>query len=127
MNITFAFVVDFLIESYLRHQGVSFVDRFDANSYLYITKAMDYFDLAANYQGHLAAAFADSEEINFGLVSFSDDWLFPSSESKKIVKALSHKVRRVSFVEIESKRGHDSFLIKNQQLSDLIRGFLKQK
>ena len=95
---------------YLRHQGVSFVDRFDANSYLYMTRAMDYFDLAANYGGVLAEAFRGAR-TRFCLVSFTSDWLFPTPENKRIAHALNAAGANVSFVEIKTDRGHDAFLL----------------
>jgi homoserine O-acetyltransferase/O-succinyltransferase len=120
---TFGFDADFQVESYLRHQGITFVDRFDANSYLYITRAMDYFDLAANHQGSLAAVFKDSV-TRFCLVSFTSDWLFPTPESKSIVKALNSVAAKVSFVEITSDKGHDAFLLEEPEFYQTIQGFL---
>jgi homoserine O-acetyltransferase len=121
--LSFGFDADFQIESYLRHQGMSFVDRFDANSYLYITRAMDYFDLAADYGGVLAEAFRGTK-TRFCLVSFTSDWLFPTSENKRIAHALNAAAANVSFVEIESDRGHDAFLLDEPELFDSMRGFL---
>ena len=121
--LSFGFDADFQIESYLRHQGLTFVDRFDANSYLYITRAMDYFDLAADYGGVLAEAFRGSK-TRFCLVSFTSDWLFPTVENKRIAHALNAAGANVSFVEIESDRGHDAFLLDEPELFDTIRGFL---
>ena len=121
--LSFGFDADFQIESYLRHQGMTFVDRFDANSYLYITRAMDYFDLAADYGGVLAEAFRGAK-TRFCLVSFTSDWLFPTSENKRIAHALNAAGGNVSFVEIESDRGHDAFLLEEPELFDTIRGFL---
>ena len=111
------------MESYLRHQGLSFVDRFDANSYLYITRAMDYFDLAAEHGGVLANAFTGTK-TRFCLVSFTSDWLFPTEESREIVHALNAVAANVSFVEIETDNGHDAFLLDEPELFDTIRGFL---
>ncbi|MGH6792903.1 MAG: homoserine O-acetyltransferase, partial [Methyloceanibacter sp.] len=111
------------VESYLRHQGLSFVDRFDANSYLYITRAMDYFDLAADHGGVLANAFAGTR-TRFCLVSFTSDWLFPTEESREIVHALNAVAANVSFVELKTDNGHDSFLLHEPELFDTIRGFL---
>jgi homoserine O-acetyltransferase len=122
-KVTFGFDADFQVESYLRHQGLSFVDRFDANSYLYITRAMDYFDLAADHGGVLANAFAGTK-TRFCLVSFTSDWLFPTEESRKIVHALNAVAANVSFVEIKSNKGHDAFLLHEPELFDTIRGFL---
>ena len=121
--LSFGFDADFQIESYLRHQGMTFVDRFDANSYLYITRAMDYFDLAADYGGVLAEAFRGTK-TRFCLVSFTSDWLFPTSENKRIAHALNAAGANVSFVEIASDRGHDAFLLEEPELFDTIRGFL---
>ncbi len=121
--VSFGFDADFQIESYLRHQGLTFVDRFDANSYLYITRAMDYFDIAADYDDVLAEAFRGTK-TRFCLVSFTSDWLFPTSENKRIAHALNAAGANVSFVEIESDRGHDSFLLDEPELFDTIRGFL---
>jgi len=121
--LTFGFDADFQIESYLRHQGVSFVERFDANSYLYLTRAMDYFDLAADHGGRLADAFAGTR-TRFCLVSFTSDWLFPTGESRAIVHALNAAAASVSFVEIETDRGHDAFLLDEPELFAAIGGFL---
>ena len=121
--LSFGFDADFQIESYLRHQGMTFVDRFDANSYLYITRAMDYFDLAADYGGKLAEAFRGAK-TRFCLISFTSDWLFPTSENKRIAHALNAAGANVSFVEIESDRGHDAFLLDEPELFDTISGFL---
>lgn len=123
-KITFGFEADFQIESYLRHQGMTFVDRFDANSYLYLTRAMDYFDLAADHGGQLARAFA-STRTRFCLVSFTSDWLFPTEESRSVVHALNAAGASVSFVEIETDRGHDAFLLDEPELFAAIRGFLE--
>jgi homoserine O-acetyltransferase len=109
-SLTFGFDADFQVESYLRHQGLSFTERFDANSYLYITRAMDYFDLAADHGGLLAQAFAGTR-VHFCVISFSSDWLFPTSESRAVVKALNSVAANVSFVEVESDKGHDAFLL----------------
>ncbi len=121
--VSFGFGADFQIESYLRHQGSSFVDRFDANSYLYITRAMDYFDLAADYGGVLAEAFR-ATKARFCIVSFTSDWLFPPSENKRIAHALNAAAANVSFVEIASDRGHDSFLLDEPEMFATVRGFL---
>ncbi|HVO03813.1 MAG TPA: hypothetical protein VMT54_16550, partial [Candidatus Cybelea sp.] len=115
---------DFQVESYLRHQGSIFVDRFDANSYLYITRAMDYFDLAAEHGGLLSNAFKDTK-TRFCLISFTSDWLFPTSESREIVHALNACAANVSFVEIESDKGHDAFLLEEPELFAVMRGFLE--
>jgi homoserine O-acetyltransferase len=122
-NPTFSFDADFEVESYLRHQGSSFVERFDANSYLYLTRAMDYFDLAADYGGVLANAFKGSE-TRFCVVSFTSDWLFPTSDSRAIVHALNAGGARVSFAEIATDKGHDAFLLDEPELLAIVRGFL---
>jgi homoserine O-acetyltransferase len=121
---TFSFDADFQIESYLRHQGSTFVERFDANSYLYLTRAMDYFDLAADYDGILAKAFQGSR-TRFCLVSFTSDWLFPTSASRAIVHALNASGASVSFVEIETDKGHDAFLLDLPELFVTTAGFLE--
>jgi len=113
----------FEVESYLQHQGSSFVHRFDANSYLAITRAMDYFDLAAEHNGDLASAFAGTK-TRFCLVSFSSDWLFPTSESRALVRALNRAAANVSFVEIETDKGHDAFLLDEPDLARALSGFL---
>ena len=121
---TFGFDADFQVESYLRHQGLSFTDRFDANSYLYITRAMDYFDLAEEHGGHLANAFRGAA-TRFCLVSFDTDWLYPTSESRNIVHALNASGAPVSFVELSAPFGHDSFLLDVPDLNRVVDGFLK--
>lgn len=122
-NITFGFDADFQVESYLRHQGLSFVDRFDANSYLYVTRAMDYFDLAADHGGVLSRAFTGTR-TRFCVVSFTSDWLFPTRESRMVVHALNAAAANVSFVEIDTDRGHDSFLLDEPEMFRTVRGFL---
>ncbi|SHM91687.1 homoserine O-acetyltransferase MetX [Roseibium suaedae] len=122
-TLTFGFDADFQIESYLRHQGMTFVDRFDANSYLYVTRAMDYFDLAGQFGGTLANAFKNSS-TRFCIMSFTSDWLFPTSESRAVVKALNAAAANVSFVEIDCDRGHDSFLLDVPEMFSTIRGFI---
>jgi homoserine O-acetyltransferase len=120
---TFSFDADFQVESYLRHQGSTFVDRFDPNSYLYITRAMDYFDMAAEHGGTLANAFRGTR-TRFCVVSFTSDWLYPTRESKEIVQALNAVAANVSFVEIESDKGHDAFLLDEPVLFRTMTGFL---
>src|SRR6201999_3591724 len=110
-GLSWGFDADFQVESYLRHQGASFVDRFDANSYLYITRAMDYFDLAEAHGGVLAHAFTKARQVRFCVLSFTSDWLYPTTESRIIVKALNAAGARVSFLEVVSDKGHDSFLL----------------
>ena len=120
---TFSFSADFQVESYLRHQGSTFVDRFDANSYLYITRAMDYFDIATDNDGMLAKAF-EGTRTRFCVISFTSDWLYPTRESREIVQALNAVAANVSFVEIESDKGHDAFLLDEPELFATVRGFL---
>jgi homoserine O-acetyltransferase/O-succinyltransferase len=120
---TFSFDADFQVESYLRHQGSIFVERFDANSYLFMTRAMDYFDLAADYGGSLARAFKDAK-TRFCVVSFTSDWLFPTADSRAIVHALNAGGASVSFVEIETDKGHDAFLLDEPDLIATTRGFI---
>ncbi|MSP42113.1 MAG: homoserine O-acetyltransferase [Alphaproteobacteria bacterium] len=122
-KIGFGFDADFQVESYLRHQGSAFVDRFDANSYLYLTRAMDYFDLTAEYGDVLADAFRGTQ-TRFCLISFTSDWLFPTSESRDIVQALNASAANVSFVEIETQKGHDAFLLEEPELFATLTGFL---
>ncbi|MFN0264899.1 homoserine O-acetyltransferase [Tepidamorphus sp. 3E244] len=121
--LTYGFDADFQVESYLRHQGMTFVERFDANSYLYLTRAMDYFDLAADHGGVLANAFAGTN-TRFCMVSFTSDWLFPTEGNRTVVHALNAAGARVSFVEIETDRGHDAFLLDEPQLMTALRGFI---
>lgn len=122
---SFGFDADFQVESYLRHQGISFTDRFDANSYLYITRAMDYFDLAEEHGGRLADAFAEASDTRFCLVSFDTDWLYPTAESRHVVHALNAVAAPVSFVELSAPYGHDSFLLDVPALDRVIKGFLE--
>ena len=122
---TFGFDADFQVESYLRHQGLSFTDRFDANSYLYITRAMDYFDLAEEHGGKLAEAFAGAK-ARFCLISFDTDWLYPTTESRIIAHALNAAGAPVSFVELSAPFGHDSFLLDVPAQDRVIAGFLNQ-
>ena len=120
---TFSFDADFQVESYLRYQGASFVERFDANSYLYVTRAMDYFDIAADHGGSLARAFLNTK-TRFCVISFTSDWLFPTSDSRAVVHALNAGGASVSFVEIESDKGHDAFLLDEPELIATARGFI---
>ena len=121
--VAWGFDADFQVESYLRHQGSTFVDRFDANSYLYITRAMDYFDLKTKFGDVLANAFRGTK-TRFCVVSFTSDWLYPTRESREIVQALNAVAANVSFVEIESDKGHDAFLLEEPTFFATIRGFL---
>jgi homoserine O-acetyltransferase len=122
-NLKFSFDADFQIESYLRHQGSVFVDRFDANSYLYITRAMDYFDLTKQFDGNLASAF-EKTKTKFCVISFSSDWLYPTRENKEIVIALNACGANVGFVEINSDKGHDSFLLDVPEFLKTLNEFL---
>tara|TARA_B100000676_G_scaffold53834_1_gene52992 strand:+ start:5412 stop:6527 length:1116 start_codon:yes stop_codon:yes gene_type:complete len=121
--LSWGFDADFQVESYLRHQGSSFVDRFDANSYLYITRAMDYFDLANQFDGNLSQAFKNTK-CKFLIISFTSDWLFPTSESLTIVEALNKTAANVSFIEVVSDKGHDSFLLKVDEFHNILNGFI---
>ena len=123
--ISFGFDADFQIESYLRHQGRSFVERFDANSYLYLTRAMDYFDHSETYRKTLEFINNQNDKINYLIVSFTSDWLFPTRENKEIVETLNSLSRNVSFLEIETDKGHDSFLLDEPDLDTAMRGFLE--
>jgi len=120
---SFGFDADFQVESYLRYQGSGFTQRFDANSYLYITRAMDYFDLAEEHGGLLAEAFAGSP-ARFCLVSFDSDWLYPTAESRHVVHALNAAGAAVSFVELSAPHGHDSFLLEHAALDRVVQGFI---
>ena len=122
-SFSYAFDIDFQIESYLKHQGTSFVERFDANSYLYITKAMDYFDLS-NRKGGLSNLFKRNKS-RFCFFSFSSDWLFPTSETKTIIRSLNSSDANVSFVEIKTDNGHDAFLLNEPEFHKILDGFLK--
>jgi homoserine O-acetyltransferase len=121
--VTYGFDADFQVESYLRHQGIAFVDRFDANSYLYITRACDYFDLAAEHGGVLANAFRDTK-TRFCVISFTSDWLYPTAENRAIVHALNAAGANVSFVEIATDKGHDAFLLEEKEFFATLGGFL---
>ena len=123
-EVAYGFDADFQVESYLRHQGSTFVDRFDANSYLYITRAMDYFDLVGEHGGVLANAFKETK-IRFCVFSFTSDWLYPTEESRQIVRALNAVAANVSFVEIDSDAGHDAFLVDEPEFEKLLTGFLE--
>ena len=118
----FGFDADFQVESYLRHQGLSFTGRFDANSYLYITRAMDYWDLGAAHDGALSRAF--DAATRFCVVSFNSDWLYPTADSRAIVAALNAAGAPTSFVELSSPFGHDAFLLDTPGLDRVIAGFL---
>jgi len=122
-DLKFSFDADFQIESYLRYQGSVFVDRFDANSYLYITRAMDYFDLPRKFKGNLSNAFKETK-ARFFIISFTSDWLYPTQENKDIVIALNAIGIDVGFVEIKSDKGHDSFLLDVPDFLSAIKNFL---
>jgi homoserine O-acetyltransferase len=122
-DLKFGFDADFQIESYLRYQGSVFVDRFDANSYLYITRAMDYFDLAKQFNGNLSDAFKETK-AKFFVISFTSDWLYPTQENKDIVIALNSIGANVGFVEIDSDKGHDSFLLDVPEFLSALKNFL---
>jgi len=125
-DFSFNFDADFQVESYLRYQGSKFVERFDANSFLYITKAADYFDLTRQYDsGSLVKAFSRAM-AKFLVVSFTSDWLYPTYQSKAMVKAMKKNCLDVSFCEIEADWGHDAFLLPNERLTALMKGFLER-
>ena len=123
-GLSWGFDADFQVESYLRHQGVAFVDRFDANAYLYITRAMDYFDLPGKHGGQLAKAFVGARDVRFCVLSFTSDWLYPTRESREIVRALNAAGCRASFLEIVSDKGHDAFLLDEPEMHSALTGFL---
>lgn len=124
-DFSFHFDADFEVESYLRHQGTKFVDRFDANSFLYITKAADYYDLEKQHgDGSGVKAFSQTS-ARFLVVSFTSDWLYPTYQSKSMVQAMKKNGLDVSFCEIEAAWGHDAFLLPNPRLTSLIKGFLE--
>ena len=122
-DLKFGFDADFQIESYLRYQGSVFVDRFDANSYLYITRAMDYFDLPRKFEGSLSKAF-NNTKTKFFIISFTSDWLYPTQENKEIVIALNSIGADVGFAEIESDKGHDSFLLDVPDFLNVLKNFV---
>ena len=119
----FTFDADFQIESYLRYQGKVFVERFDANSYLYISRAMDYFDLSKQFKSGLSGAF-QNHKTKFLIISFSSDWLYPTKNSKEVVIALNASGVNVAFAEIKTDRGHDSFLLHEPEFLKTVKGFL---
>ena len=122
-DLSFGFGIDFQVESYLRYQGRSFVDRFDANSYLYMTRAMDYFDVSEEIKNNQKRIIEN--EIRFLVLSFTSDWLFPTKESREIVSLLNSIGSNVSFAEVVSDRGHDSFLLDEPQFFRVCEGFLE--
>ena len=119
----YEFQTEFQIESYLKYNGLSFTRRFDANSYLYITKAMDYFDLSAA-TGSLAAAFVNATALKYLVVSFTSDWLYPSYHSKELVAALTAAGADVTYLDVQSAWGHDAFLLEVATMTDLLGSFL---
>lgn len=123
-DFSYQFDVDFQVESYLRHQGAKFVERFDANSFLYITKAADYFDLTGFKNSNSPVFVFSMAQARFMVVSFTSDWLYPTYQSRDMVKAMKKSGLDVSFCEVEAEWGHDAFLLPNQRLTDLIRGFI---
>ena len=128
-SFSFSFDREFQIESYLHHQGSSFVERFDPNSYLYVTKAVGYFDLEGDFGGKISNAFLNfskNKNGKFCIISFSDDWLFPPSESKKLTQGLIACGINVSSIVIESNAGHVSFLLESEALRNTICGFINQ-
>jgi len=124
-DFAFNFNGDFQVESYLRYQGKKFVERFDANSFLYITKAADYYDLGYQHgNGSLVKALAKARS-KFLVISFTSDWLYPSYQSRELVKTLKKNRLEVSFCEIKAEWGHDAFLLPNEKLSSIMKGFLE--
>jgi homoserine O-acetyltransferase len=125
-DFSFSFDADFQVESYLRYKGTEFVERFDANSFLYITKAADYYDLEKLYgEGSTVQAFS-AVRAKFLVISFTSDWLYPTDQSKSIVKALKKNGLDVSFCEIEAEWGHDAFLLPSERLNTMMKGFLNR-
>jgi homoserine O-acetyltransferase len=125
-DFAFNFEGDFQVESYLRYQGRKFVERFDANSFLYITKAADYFDLERMHGNGSAVTAFSKTRAKFLVISFSSDWLYPTYQSREMVKAMKKSGLDVSFCEIEADWGHDAFLLPNDRLASLIRGFMER-
>jgi homoserine O-acetyltransferase len=126
-NLGYGFDSEFQIESYLHHQGIKFVNRFDANSYIYLTKALDYFDLRMDHgNGNLAKAF-ENVKADFLMVSFSSDWLYQPSGMRDMVNALRANGKNVVYIDIDSNDGHDAFLLPNETLADTIENFLRRE
>lgn len=123
-DLSFDFDPDFQVESYLRHQGAKFVERFDANSFLYITRAADYFDIEKQYGGGSLVRAFEGVQAKFLVVSFTSDWLYPTYQSKAMVKAMKKNGIDVSFCEIEAECGHDAFLLPNDRLTNIVKGFI---
>jgi len=123
-DFSYNFDADFQVESYLRYQGAKFVERFDANSFLYITKAADYFDLGRNDSSSGIMALTGAK-ARYMVISFTSDWLYPTYQSRELVQAMKKSGLDVSFCEIEAEWGHDAFLLPSQRLTNLIKGFLE--
>jgi homoserine O-acetyltransferase len=121
-SLGFNFDVDFEVESYLRHQGDKFAEYFDANTYLLITKALDYFDPALRFEGDLSRAMANSD-CRFLVASFTSDWRFSPGRSREIVKALLDNRLDVSYAEIDAPHGHDAFLLEDPRYHAVVRAF----
>ena len=121
----YEFRSEFQVESYLKYKGHNFTRRFDANSYLYVTKAMDYFDLSAE-TGSVATAFANSAELHYLVLSFTSDWLYPSYHSKELVSALTAAGADVTYLDVQSSWGHDAFLLEVETMTKLLSGFLER-
>jgi homoserine O-acetyltransferase len=119
----FGYDVDFQVESYLRYQAQAFVERFDANTYLLMTKALDYFDPAEEFEGDLSKAF-EKTDSKFLVISFTSDWRFSSTKSREIVKSLVKARKKVSYSEIEANQGHDAFLMPIPQYLDVLKNFM---
>ena len=124
-DFSFNFEADFQVESYLRYQGAKFVERFDANSFLYITKAADYFDLARQDTSGSGIQVFSRSQARYLVVSFTSDWLYPTYQSRDMVKAIKKSGLNVSFCEIEAEWGHDAFLLSSDRLTNLVKGFLE--
>ncbi len=125
-DFSFKFDADFKVESYLRHQGKKFVKRFDANSFLYITKAADYYDLEHQHNSGSVVESFSRAKAEFLVISFTSDWLYPGYQSKAIVQALKKNRLNVSFCEIDAQWGHDAFLLPNERLTKMLKGFLER-
>ena len=124
-SLGYGFEADFKVESYLRYQGSAFVQRFDPNSYFYITRAMDYFDITDGSFVNLSENLRKCQNVRFGVISFSSDWLFSPEESRHIVRALNAVGAPVSYAEIQTDLGHDAFLLPNVQFESVMRGFME--
>ena len=125
-DFSFNFDADFQVESYLRYQGAKFVDRFDANSFLYITKAADYYDLEKQHGNGSAVEAFSKAKAKFLVVSFTSDWLYPTYQSRAMVQAMKKSGLDVSFCEIEADWGHDAFLLPSESLTAMVKGFLER-